>query len=565
MKTRRPAPALPILLLTMSSKRTGNLSWVTLTRTQAKVNDNILVQGFVSNYGIGYFNPTRVILVNPWTLTVGSGRSSQSPESPKGQVLLAELRPISKLLPSLGEMLRVFQPSGGEVFAAGFEEFVAMTPESERPDKARALKCHVQRVSGHSRFRQGLLLLDGHVLSDDFVFRGPTDVQLILQQFEASSEEQIRQLREAADGNDIQAMEQLLQRPQDPDLEVGGMPPALHCACGQGYANAARLLLEANADKDKASFDSYGSTPMQWACDGGHVEVVQLLLEASADKDKAAETGATPLMFASQHGHLEIARLLLEANADKDNRAAADGATPLIVASQNGRSEVVRLLLEANADKDQAKTDGRTSLFMASATGRLEVAQLLLEANADNNKAENDGSTPLWVASQNGHLEVARLLLEANADKEKARTDGRTALFMASATGHLEVAQLLLEANVDKDKSADGATPLWVASLNGHLEVARLLLESIADRDKARNNGSTPLWAASQNGHFEVARLLLEANADRDKAAKDGTTPLNMASQNGHLEVARLLLEANAGKDSKNSRTIPVFMSNCTT
>ena len=156
--------------------------------------------------------------------------SYQSPESPNAKTLLAEERPISKLAPSLGGMLRVFKASGEEVFVIGFEEFLAMTPESEWPDSARALKCHVQRVSGHSRFKQRLLLLDGHMLSDEFVFRGPTDVQLILHQFEASSEEQIRHLWNAARRNNIQAIEQLLQRPQDPDLEAGGLPPALHCA-----------------------------------------------------------------------------------------------------------------------------------------------------------------------------------------------------------------------------------------------------------------------------------------------------------------------------------------------
>ena len=149
-------------------------------------------------------------------------------------------------------MLRVFQASGEEVFRIGFEEFVATAPENGQPGNARALKCHVQRVSRQSRFKQRLLHLEGHMLPDDFVFTGPTDVQLILQCFEASSQEQIRHLQDAAGGNDIQAMEQLLQRPQDPDLEVGGQAPALHLACDRGHVEAARLLLEANADKDMA-------------------------------------------------------------------------------------------------------------------------------------------------------------------------------------------------------------------------------------------------------------------------------------------------------------------------
>ena len=357
--------------------------------------------------------------------------------------LLNHLKPIFKLSPSLGGMLRVFKASGEEVLAIGYEEFVAMGHESEQPDSARALKCHIQRVSAQSRFKQRLLLLDGDMLSDDFVFTGPTDVQLILQHFEASSDDQIQHLQDAARNNDIQAMEQLLQRPQDPDLEVEGFPSALHKACDNGHIKIARLLLEANADKDRAFVND----------------------------------GTIPLIMASVNGHLEVVRMLLEENADKD-KAHNDGATPLFMASKFGQVEVVRLLLEENADKDKAQNDGATPLFVASQFGQVAVARLLLQANADKENAGEFGATPLIIASLKGHLEVARLLLEANADKDKATASGATPLIIASWVGQVDVARLLLEANADKDKAAEcGATPLLMASKNGHLEVARLLME----------------------------------------------------------------------------------------
>ena len=71
----------------------------------------------------------------------------------------------------------------------------------------------------------------------------------------------------------------------------------------------------------------------------GHLEVTRLLLEANADKDKAMNDGATPLFVAAQDAQLEVARLLLEASADKD-KAMNNGATPLFVAAQNGHLEV---------------------------------------------------------------------------------------------------------------------------------------------------------------------------------------------------------------------------------
>ena len=89
------------------------------------------------------------------------------------------------------------------------------------------------------------------------------------------------------------------------------------------------------------------------------MEVARLLLEANADKDQAVNDGATPLFIAAQQGHLEVARLLLEANADKD-QANENGTTPLFIAAQQGHLEVPRLLLGANADKDKAMNRGAT-------------------------------------------------------------------------------------------------------------------------------------------------------------------------------------------------------------
>ena len=212
----------------------------------------------------------------------------------------------------------MFKASGEEVFRIGFAQFVAMF---HGPDRARAFKCHIQPSCGQPRFKQRLLHLDDQ-FSDDL------NMQLILLPFEESSQEQIQQLQAAARDNNLQVMEQLLQRPQDPDLEIGGEPPALHIACRRGQTEAVRLLLEANADKDRACMD-HGYTPISWACPAGCVEVVALLLEANADNEKGS---APPLYVASHVGQLEAVRLLLEARADKD-KAEDEGGTPLFMAS----------------------------------------------------------------------------------------------------------------------------------------------------------------------------------------------------------------------------------------
>ena len=69
-----------------------------------------------------------------------------------------------------------------------------------------------------------------------------------------------------------------------------------------------RLLLEANADTDKARNDV--------ASEQSHLEVFRLWLEASADTDKARFDDVTPLCLASAIDHLEVVCLFLEANAE---------------------------------------------------------------------------------------------------------------------------------------------------------------------------------------------------------------------------------------------------------
>ena len=301
-------------------------------------------------------------------------------------------------------MLRVYKASGEAALAIPFTDFVDMALTDEHPVRVLAIKRHLQRLIGQPRFQQRLVHSEGQMLPDDAVLQGPMDAQLIMRPFEESSQEQIRQLQRAARDNNILMIEHLLQRPQDPDLELHGTT-SLHEASRRGHLEVVRLLLEAKADKDKAT--GAGATSRHMASDRGHLEVVRLLLEAKADKDKATGAGATSLYTASHHGHLEVVRLLLAANTDKD-KAGNDGTTAPHAASRRGHLEVVRLLLEAKADKDKADDDGETALYVAWHRGYLEVVRLLLAANADKDKAENDGATALHAASRRGHLVVVR-------------------------------------------------------------------------------------------------------------------------------------------------------------
>ena len=87
---------------------------------------------------------------------------------------------------------------------------------------------------------------------------------------------------------------------------------ALMYACGDGYTEAVKLLLEANADVNIAN--KFGDTALMCACLFNRIEIVKLLLEANADIDIIGEYGRSALMWAGLYKHTEIIELLNNCN-----------------------------------------------------------------------------------------------------------------------------------------------------------------------------------------------------------------------------------------------------------
>ena len=152
-----------------------------------------------------------------------------------------------------------------------FAEFASL---GEQPVRTLDLKRHLQGLCGQPRFRQRLVLPDGQVLPDDAQLDGPMDVQLILMPFSSPSREQVLEFRDAIVQSNPDLLEQVLQRPQDPNLEVGGRTP-LHLAADCGSMDGVRLLLEAKADKYKV--DNRGATPLSLAHSRGNAEILHLM------------------------------------------------------------------------------------------------------------------------------------------------------------------------------------------------------------------------------------------------------------------------------------------------
>ena len=77
-----------------------------------------------------------------------------------------------------------------------------------------------------------------------------------------------------------------------------------------------------------------GTTPLFLASQTGRLEIVRLLLKANADKDKTKTDGTNPLHPAMEKGHLGIMQLLLEANDKAKNAVATSFKSPRRTAVQ---------------------------------------------------------------------------------------------------------------------------------------------------------------------------------------------------------------------------------------
>ncbi|CAE7522789.1 UBP13 [Symbiodinium sp. CCMP2592] len=247
---------------------------------------------------------------------------------------------------------------------------------------------------------------------DDDLLDGPADVQLVLLPFCSSDLAETSRLVLAASAGQLSDLEEILQRPMDPNgISAKGSTALITASMEQTDVTVVSLLLEAGAEPNMA--DEVGLTALLAASTQGNLEVVRLLLKDGAKKDLADNDGMTAFLSASRRGHVDIVRLLIDAGADM-NVADRNGWTALLWASFNGLAAIIRVLLDAGARVDVAGNNRDTALLWASSCGQLEVARMLVEAGIDKDASDLDGDTALLIAARNGHAEVVRFLLEAD-------------------------------------------------------------------------------------------------------------------------------------------------------
>ena len=102
--------------------------------------------------------------------------------------------------------------------------------------------------------------------------------------------------------DDGDALARLLSEGADPDAPNGVRYPALALAARFGHDDRARQLLAAGADPDVGRVELDEASPLHQAARGGQVGAARLLLDAGADREKRNARGFTPLHLAALYG-----------------------------------------------------------------------------------------------------------------------------------------------------------------------------------------------------------------------------------------------------------------------
>ncbi|CAM2097939.1 unnamed protein product [Caretta caretta] len=106
----------------------------------------------------------------------------------------------------------------------------------------------------------------------------------------------LKRLRESANANDLETVQQLLEDGVDPCAADDKGRTALHFASCNGNDRIVQLLLDHGADPNQR--DGLGNTALHLAACTNHVPVITLLLRGGARVDALDRAGRTPLHLA---------------------------------------------------------------------------------------------------------------------------------------------------------------------------------------------------------------------------------------------------------------------------
>ncbi|CAH1798858.1 unnamed protein product, partial [Owenia fusiformis] len=212
------------------------------------------------------------------------------------------------------------------------------------------------------------------------------------------------------------------------------------------------------------NYELYYNTPLTLAARLGHVDILKVLIEADADVDKAgcAYKQCTPLIYAAKYHEnissaAEMIAILLEAGADVNKADILRHRTPLHWAAFIGNLEGVKHLVNAGADVNTMDTHERTALHRAvenTTANRSDIIRYLVNNGSNIDAKDVDGWTPLTISVIMGNLDNISELLSLGSKVNLKDNFKRPLIMIAQDPMNQAViaAQLIANRMINPDK-----------------------------------------------------------------------------------------------------------------
>ena len=338
-------------------------------------------------------------------------------------------------------------------------------------------------------------------------------------------------LADAAEHNDVPAVQSLIAEKADVNAPQGDGTTALHWAAFNDNLQMARMLVAAGANV-KATTRDGAITPLFMAAKNGDAKMIELLLQYGADANSTDERGTTALMTAAASGSADAVRVLIEHGADVNAKEGAHGQTALMFAAALNRADAIKALLDAHADPDVTTRAvkvvvPRTPRFQDKPAADAKPASA--DANADKSALDalaagmglksaeynpgTDSNLRAMVAKLSTKIDEIEKRLPGEKSKpgqdsnggmygiirERGTSDmgGMTALLFAARDGQMDAARALLQggADINQVSVSEKTSPLVLAVMNGHYDLAKFLVDWGADPNLQNEQGLTALYA----------------------------------------------------------------------
>ena len=363
----------------------------------------------------------------------------------------------------------------------------------------------------------------------------------------------------------------------DPKNKEGITP--LFLAAENGQDEAAKLLIEAGANKDLATPDS---TILTQAVYGGSKELVDFLFDTGINTsiqptDSYYAWGSNPLSMALSLDDFQrksycgcdsmtMFNTLIEKGI---NASIYPGALQRAINGKNSQAAVK--LVAAGADMFARESSGYSPIYQQAVDAEMwDVIDAFLDQHGSSLSSEQKGS--LLVSAQESSPSVVRKLI----DLGNIQFTGDQELIVPSLVeqrgklneSQLETLKMLIDAGAPVDiQDRYGYTPLFTVSSKGDVKSLKLLIHGGANvnfqlkEDVGRvQAGSSPLHFAALNNQPGATAELLNQGASVDVVTTDSLqTPLHFAVENSATGVVVELIKGGAKVTAQNSNYATPF------